>query len=121
MRVRDKAGLGVVSGMLAIAIAAPAYAAGPNYGTAWETNFGAQWHGKVNIQASYSDSGRHARQGYHRFTRAAGPSLDTGRVYTPQASSASDTRYHWNEMWVWDSPLWGDQFTTKYSYNFIWF
>lgn len=121
MRVRDKLGIGLIGGALAVAVAAPAFAAGPNYGHAWDSSFGAKWNGKVQIQASYDDSGRHAKQGYHRFTREAGPALDTGRKYTPVASSRYDTSYHWNEMWVWDSPIWGDRYTTHYNYNFIWF
>lgn len=96
-------------------------AADQNYAKAWETLMGAKWNGYVQIKASYNDNGKHAKQGYHRFTRQAGPSLDTGRLYTSKASSKSDTRVHSRQDSVWDSPLWGDKYVTRYNYNFIYF
>lgn len=116
----------VVGGVVAfvcggVLVAAPAFAGGVNKGYSWETNFGAQVHGHVQIQASYNDAGRHARQGYHRFTRAAGPSLDTGNIYTSAASSTTDSTIRSVESWVWDSPLWGDSYVTHYNYNFLYF
>lgn len=97
----------------------PAHAGGQNYGTAWEEWGGTQWHGYVQVRASYNDGGCHAIQGYHRFTRQAGPYLDTGRMYTSRANGPWDTNLHSRHDWVWDSPLWGDRYTTRYNYN--WF
>lgn len=65
---------------------AAAAAAGDNYAKSWESWGGAKWNGYVQIRASYDDGGRHAKQGYHRFQREAGPTLDTGRMYTSTAS-----------------------------------
>lgn len=113
--------LALATCLTVLMMAGIAQAAGPNYGTAWESALGAIRNGKVQIQASYNDSGRHAKQGYQRFTRAAGPALDTGRMYTSQATSASDSTKRSRQDWVWDSPLWGDQYTTHYYYGFIWF
>lgn len=97
-----------------------AEAGGRNYARAWESAF-IKWNGYVQIQASYSDRGRHAKQGYHRFTRQAGPALDTGRMYTSRARYRSDTSVRSRTDSVWDSVLIGDKYTTKYSYNFIYF
>lgn len=49
----------------------------------------------------------------------AHPQLDTGRIYTNTSTGASDTRVHSREDSVWDSPLWGDKYTTKYNYDFL--
>lgn len=99
----------------------PAQAAGQNYAKSWETLAGARWHGYVQIKASYNDHGKHAKQGYHRFKREAGPSLDTGRLFTSKASSKKDTKVHSREDVVWDSPLWGEKHVTRYYYGFIYF
>lgn len=101
-----------------VMVSAPALAGGQNYAKCWEDLVGARWNGYVQIQASYNDGGRHAKQGYHRFTRKAGPSLDTGRMHTSQASSRYDSQVRSRTDSVWDSPLWGDQYTTKYHYGF---
>jgi hypothetical protein len=118
--MRSKIMFGVVGIVVALAIVASAQAGGMNYATCWETWGGAKWNGYVQIQASYNDNGLHAKQGYHRFTREAGPPLDTGRLWTSQATSPSDSTIRWREDSVWDSPLWGDQYTTRYWYGFVW-
>lgn len=101
-------------------ISSPAIAAqAGNFAKAHESWFGAKWNGYVQIQASYNDHGRHAKQGYHRFTRKAGPALDTGRMYTKKASSAKDKKIYSRSDTVWDSALWGDSYTTHYYYDFI--
>jgi hypothetical protein len=42
-------------------------------------------------------------------------------MYTSAAKSKTDrTVYHRTDR-VWDSPLWGDKYTTKYYYDFIYF
>lgn len=97
-----------------------AEAGGRNYGRAWETAL-VRWNGYVQIQASYNDGDRHARRGYHRFTRQAGPALDTGRMYTSSASSSRDTSVRSRTDWVWDSVLIGDKYTTRYNYGFEYF
>lgn len=100
--------------ILALAVALPmslvtvggiAHASGVNYAHAWETSFGARWNGYVQNQGSHDDNGRHAKSGYHRFTREAGPQLDTGHIYTNTSTGASDTQVHSREDSVWDSPL----------------
>jgi hypothetical protein len=63
---------------VALVAAFPVLAGGMNYAKVWETLGGSRWNGYVQIQACYNDGGRHAKQGYHRFTREAGPPLDTG-------------------------------------------
>lgn len=114
----------VATALLAAAlvmVGVPAYASGPNVGWSWEENFGTRIWGKVQVQPCYNDYGRHARQGYQRFTRKSGPALDTGRLYTPAASGTWDCNYFWRTDWVWDSPLYGDDYTTRYSYGIIFF
>lgn len=120
-RSRKMAAALVLAALGLAIMAGVALAASPNYGTAWESYGGAIWNGKVQIQASYNDSGRHAKQGYQRFTRAAGPALDTGRMPTSRATSPSDSTKRSRQDWVWDSPLWGDKYTTHYYYGFYWF
>lgn len=103
-----------------IALIVPSLAGGMNYARAWETLLGSRWNGYVQIQACYDDNGLHAKRGYHRFMRDAGPSLDTGRMYTSQATSPYDCEVRWRQDSVWDSPLWGDRYTTRYYYGFDW-
>ncbi|MED3645094.1 hypothetical protein P5F75_17205 [Caldifermentibacillus hisashii] len=108
--------------LLALCISlTPAQAAGQNYARAWETLAGARWNGYVQIQASYNDNGKHAKQGYHRFQREAGPSLDTGRLFTSKARSINDTNIYSRQDSVWDSPLWGDKYVTRYNFDFFYF
>lgn len=118
MSKRTRVAAAVVALAASAVVASPAFASGPNYGTSWESwLLGARVNGHVQIQPSYLDGGGHARQGYQRFMRQAGPSLDTGRLYTPVASSAYDTSIYYNDAWVWDSPLWGDAYTTHYYWG----
>ena len=75
------------------AIAVPAMAENGNFARSWETLAGAQWHGYIQIQDSFWENGKHAKRGYHRFMRKAGPSLDTGRMYTKQSKSPKDSNF----------------------------
>ena len=77
--------------------------------------------GYVQIQASYDDDGRHAKYGFHGFTRPSGPSLDTGDLRTDPASDPSDTNIYSRTDWVWDSPLWGDDYVTSYHWSIDYF
>lgn len=105
---------------------APAQAAGncslgfSNCYRFWEEFAGTQHHGEIKIKASVADGGRHAKMGYIRFVRESGPQLDTGRMYTSAAVSPSDTTVRTRHEWVWDSPLWGDAYTTNSYFGFIW-
>lgn len=121
--MRSKIMLGIAGIVVALAIVVPvAQGSLPmNYAYAWEDLLGSRWNGYIQIQASYNDNGRHAKQGYHRFTREAGPSLDNGRLYTSEATSPYDSEIRSRQDSVWDSPLWGDQYTTRYNYDFLWF
>ncbi len=102
----------------AAAAAAPvvAYASGPNYGSTWESLGGAVRNGYVQVQRSHwePEYGCYPRWAYQRFVREAGPSLDTGRLYT-SASSWNDVQSRHD--WVWDSPLWGDRYVTQYYWG----
>ncbi|HCC33192.1 MAG TPA: hypothetical protein DEQ28_04730 [Clostridiales bacterium] len=113
--------LTVVLIVVVLPMATPAQASSMNYAVAWQTWSGAIWNGYVQIQASFNDNGRHARQGYHRFMREAGPALDTGRLWTSAATSPRDSTIRSRQDWVWDSPLWGDRYTTRYFWGFLWF
>lgn len=107
-------------------VATPASAAGhcdsghSNCYKFWEEWAGSQHHGHVRIKASVNDGGQHARRGYLRFIRDAGPAIDTGRMYTSTATSRYDSTVRSRDEWVWDSPLWGDEYTTCGYYGFIW-
>lgn len=82
---------------------------------------GAKIHGYVQIKASHNDGGRHARRGCYKFTRKSGPYLDTGWLCTASASSPRDSRLLHRSSWVWDSPLWGDAYVTRFNYKADWF
>lgn len=81
--------VGVLAAGLSVAGVSAANAAGPNYctSTEWWSQLG--YDGYVQVQASYSDSGRHAKNGWMRWYITA--SLDSGRKYTPNTTSASST------------------------------
>lgn len=113
--------LGVLALVGGLLVATPAQASLPNMAWSWETHFGARWNGAVQIRASYNDAGRHAIRGYHRFIREAGPALDTRRMYTTSTTSRDDPRFHSRVDRVWDSPLWGDRYTTRHFHGFDWF
>lgn len=123
MRLTKKAGVAAAAAIAIIAATVtPAVAAGANYGRSWESGLGGILvNGYVQIQASYYDGGRHAKQGYQRFIRDAGPSLDTGRLYTSSATSAGSTTVRSRQDQVWDSVLWGDPYVTRYYYGIIYF
>lgn len=53
--------------------------------------------------------------------REAGPALDTGRLYTSTATSRYDRTVRSRTNSVWDSPLWGDRYTTRYYYGFLYY
>lgn len=114
--------LATILGMASIVLSSTAFAGGPNYGRTWESSIGGiKVNGYVQIQASYNDNGRHARLGYQRFTRQAGPRLDTGRLYTSSASYLGDTRVRSRTDSVWDSVLWGDKYVTHYYWGVEYF
>ena len=117
--------LGTIAGLALIGSAITtgvAHAGGQNYGTSWESWFlGARVNGYVQIQASYDDDGEHAKTGYQRFTRPSGPSLDTGFKPTDSASDPSDPNIYSRTDWVWDSPLWGDEYVTSYYWQVDYF
>lgn len=123
----------VVASLLAlggiVALSAPASAVGGCTSSFWGARncyssverLQARYDGKVQVKASYSDSGRHAKNAYLRYIRDAGPSLDTGRLYTSTATSRSDSTVRARTKSVWDSLLWGDRYRTKFYYGFTWF
>ncbi len=92
-RFTKRVGAAIAVGGLAIGLtlagATAANAAGPNYchSTEWWNQLG--YDGYVQVQASYSDSGRHAKTGWMRWYI---PSYaDSGRLYTPSTTSSSST------------------------------
>jgi hypothetical protein len=111
-----------LAGVAAVALVGNAFASGPNAAATWEDGPGGIYvHGIVQIKASYSDGGLHAKQGYIRLTRKSGPSLDTGRLYTQEATSKTDTNSYERQKQVTDSVLSGADYTTHFYYGFIWF
>lgn len=92
-----------------------AFAAGGTYGKAWEDLGGARWNGYMQIMPCELFNGRHPRIGYLRFMRE-GDNFDTGYVYTSAASSPSCDIRSVSKS-VWDSPLWGDAYTTKFYWG----
>lgn len=90
--------------------------AGPNYCTSTE-----QWElyydGYVQVQASYSDSGRHAKNGWLRY-HIPGVS-DSGRQYTPNTTSASSTAIKSKSYRFWDSWDWSVP-PTQFSCGYHW-
>ena len=104
-----------------LATGAPVSSHPCNWTRHWESLAGAKHHARTQIIASCGDKGRHAKRGYHRFQRKAGPKLDTGRRWTPTASGPWDKRKHQVYTEVWDSPLWGDKYTTRLSWDYIYF
>lgn len=128
MKVKSKIGILFASLVSVVALTgAPAQAAGlcsNDYANCYNLRDalyqGAKWYAYIQIKASVNDAGRHSKQAWIRFQRNAGPSLDTGKQYTSVATSASDTTVRSRELSVWDSLLWGDAYTTNFSYSFVW-
>lgn len=125
---RGKALIGGIAGVALAATLMPAASAfgpnQPNHASWWETDWGSRVWGNIRLNACFADpdyGGRHARNGYIRFTRQAGPPLDTGRLYTSSAWGPGDCTNRSRTNWVWDSPIWGPQYTTKVNYDFTWF
>jgi hypothetical protein len=54
-------------------------------------------------------------------SRGLGDVYKRQRLYTSTASNSLDSSLIQRDDWVWDSPFWGDQYTTHYYYGFEWF
>lgn len=80
---------------------------------------GARVHAYVDFHPSDLCYGRHVKRAYVRFTRSCGPYLDSGRIYTSTASSASDTRLYVISRVVFDSVLWWCTTNTNYGYDYF--
>ena len=81
--------VGVLTAGMSVVGVTAAQAAGPNYcySNEWWSQLG--YDGYVQVQASFSDSGRHAKNGWMRWYI---PNYaDSGRLYTPNTASASST------------------------------
>lgn len=115
-RVRNAVVATALASGLALGAVTTAEAAGPNYATSTE-QFQLWYDGYVQVQASYSDSGRHAKNGWLRYYV---PTFwDTGRIYTPNTASSSSTAvksasYRFHDSLDWDLP------STQFSYGFGW-
>lgn len=119
-RLRSRVGAAVLAAALATGTAVvgtqAANAAGPNYCTSTE-----QWQlyydGYVQVKASYSDSGRHAKNGWLRYL-ISGVS-DSGRQYTPNTTSSSSTAVKSKSYRFWDSWDWSVP-STQFSCGYNW-
>lgn len=105
----------VLIAFLALISINSASAAGGTYGKAWEDLGGARWNGYMQIMPCELFNGRHPRIGYLRFTRE-GDHFDTGRIHTSAAAAPSCDIRSVSKS-VWDSPLWGDKYTTKFYWG----
>lgn len=90
----------------AILIGARADAAGPNYCTSKE-HLQLYYDGYVQVQASYSDAGRHAKNGWLQY-RIPGVA-DSGQQYTPDTPSrwskaVKSKSYRFWDSWDWSVP-----------------
>ncbi len=95
-----------------------ALASSPNY--AWTKEFAYLWHrGYVQVKPCYSwGGGYHAAAGAIRYTREAGPPLDTGWLWTARGTGPNDCRILSRTKEVQDSIYSGPQYTTKFNYQF---
>lgn len=106
----------VIAGGLVVGTVSVAHAAGPNYATSTE-QFQLYYDGYVQVQASYSDSGRHAKNGWLRYYI---PTFwDTGRIYTPNTTSSTSTNVQSRSYRFQDSINWSLP-STQFSYGFNW-
>jgi hypothetical protein len=78
---------------------------------------GARVHAYVDFHPSDLCYGRHVKRAYVRIWRTCWPAYDSGRVYTPTASSPSDTRLYSVSKVAFDSPRWGCKTNTNYDYE----
>jgi len=110
----------VVSVVLAFGVVGANAAHSPNKGWVTENWSQTNYTGYVQVQPCYLQNGQNAMAGWLRFTREAGPALDTGRLYTATGTGPNDCRILKRQKFVWDSPLWGAQYVTHFDYNFVW-
>ncbi|MFC6354581.1 hypothetical protein [Luethyella okanaganae] len=119
-RLRSRVGATVVALALVAGVGPvttqAANAAGPNYCTSTE-----QWQlyydGYVQVQASYNDSGLHAKNGWLRYL-IPGVS-DSGRQYTANTASSTSTAVKSKSYRFWDSWDWSVP-STQFSCGYNW-
>ena len=76
-----------------------------------------QYHGHVQIKASFNDGGKHAKRGYLRYKNNK---KDSGRQYTATAKSKKDSQiYH--RYYIFKDTLNPFAPKTQFYYGFIWF
>lgn len=96
--------------------ATAALAAGPNYATSEEKLY-VVYHGYVQVQALYSDSGRHAKNGWLRYYIPT--AWDTGKKYTantasPTSKAIKSRSYIFQDSLDWNLPA------TQFHFGFNW-
>jgi hypothetical protein len=88
--------------------------------SSWEDWIGgARVHASVSFRASDICNGKHVKNAYVRLIRQCGPYLDTGRIYTSTAPSASNTALRSASVWIFDSVLWNCTTRAYYGYNYF--
>ncbi len=120
MTLKRRAGAAVLAVALAtgvgVAATQSAEAAGPNYCTSSE-HFQLYYDGYVQVKASYSDSGRHAKNGWLRY-KIPGVA-DSGKQYTPNTASKTSTTIKSKSYRFWDSWDWSVP-STQFSCGYNW-
>ena len=78
---------------------------------------------KIPANAGYSLSkGKYVKRAYVNYTRDGKCVTTTGaRVYTKTAKSKKSNSMYSATAHAWDSLIWGDKYTTKFYYGWIYF
>ena len=78
---------------------------------------------KIPANAGYSlKKGKYVRRAYVNYTRKGKCVTTTGsRVYTATATSRKSNRIYSAKAYAWDSLMWGDDYTTRFYYGWIYF
>jgi len=96
----------------------PARASSPNFVTTWQSLLGVYWHSYIQIRASFSDNGRHALTGAHRFWRLDG--FDTGWRATSMAPGPWCSEIRSDYLRARDSLRGGDRHVMHHGWSFWW-
>lgn len=119
IRIRRRVAAALASVMLLGGLAlqaGSAEAAGPNYCKSTE-RFQLYYDGYVQVQASYSDRGRHAKNGWLRYTIPG--VADSGMKHTKDTPNKYSTAIRSRSYRFWDSWDWSVP-PTKFSCGYNW-
>ena len=97
-------------------------AVGVDYAETYESGPGGiTVNGYVQFSPGQVRNDAHVKQAYNRFTREAGPAVDTGRLYTALATNPESATLYPRHDSVKDSLLSGAKYVTHHLHGWIYF